>query len=209
MGRRVRVLAGLGALAEVVVFVLVAGWIGLGWTLLAAAATTVLGAVLLARQGTRALAELRERMKDPAAPRSGPVPGRPPGRALGDAGLVAAGGLLMVLPGFLGDLVGLLCLLPPTRPLVRALLGRSLASRLPVALRGPVPVRSSRVEGVPSAARPYRAGPFGATASRRAGRGPVIEGEVIEGEVIEGEVVEGEVVEGEVAREEPFPHTPR
>ncbi len=163
MGHRVRVLAGLWALAEVVVFVLVAGWIGVGWTLLATLATTALGWALLARQGARALGELRERARQR----------RPSGRALGDAGLIAVGGVLMVLPGFLGDVVGLLCLLPPTRFLVRGLLGRAVASRLPVGLRGPVRVRSARAE------EPL-GGPFGTGAHASGfGRPLVIEGEVV------------------------------
>ena len=137
-GRRLRLVAGLWALAEVLVFVLVASWIGLGWTILAALATTALGWVLLARQGMRALADLRER----ARTRQGA------GRALGDAGLVGVGGLLMVLPGFLGDLIGLLCLLPGTRGLVRAVLTRLVVSRLPEELRGPVRVRSDRAAEV-------------------------------------------------------------
>jgi UPF0716 protein FxsA len=157
VGRRVRLGAGLLALAEVVVFVLVAGWIGVGWTLLATLATSALGWALLARQGTRALTELRER--------------RPSGRAVGDAGLIAVGGLLMVLPGFIGDLAGLLCLLPPTRFVVRGLLARVLVTRLPVELRGPVRVRSRRAEGV-------RHGSSGSTASGF-GRPLVIEGEVV------------------------------
>ncbi len=136
-GRRVRLLAGLWALAEVVVFVLVAGWIGVGWTVLAALATTVLGWTLLARQGTRALTELAARAREH----------RPAGRAAGDAGLVVVGGALMVLPGFLGDVVGLLCLLPVTRPLVRAAVGRGVASRLGVVTAGPVRVHSARVPG--------------------------------------------------------------
>jgi UPF0716 protein FxsA len=160
----VRVLVGLWALAEVVVLVLVASWIGVGWTVLATLATTVLGWALLARQGSRALAELRERARERRAP----------GRALGDAGLIAVGGLLMVLPGFLGDLVGLLCLLPPTRFLVRGLLGRTVAARLPVGLRGPVRVRSARAEG-----------PFGSGAHASGfGRPLVIEGEVVRDEPV-------------------------
>ena len=163
MGHRVRVLAGLWAMAEIVVLVLVAAWIGVGWTLLAALASSALGWVLLARQGTRALAELRERARER----------RDPGRALGDAGLIAVGGVLMVLPGFLGDVVGLLCLLPPTRFLVRGLLGRTVASRLPVGLRGPVRVRSARAEGP-------LGGPFGSGAHASGfGRPLVIEGEVV------------------------------
>jgi UPF0716 protein FxsA len=137
-GRRLRLLAGLWALAEVLVFVLVASWIGLGWTILAALATSTLGWMLLARQGMRALTDLRER----ARTRQGA------GRALGDAGLVAVGGLLMVLPGFIGDVLGLLCLLPGTRGLVRVVLTRLVVGRLPDAVRGPVQVGSTRVAAV-------------------------------------------------------------
>jgi UPF0716 protein FxsA len=155
---RLRTAIGLGALAEVVVLVLVATWIGLGWTVLATLATSALGWLLLARQGTRALGELRQRAEEHRAP----------GRALGDAGLVALGGLLMVLPGFLGDLLGLLCLLPVTRALPRALIARVVVARLPDALRGPVRVRSVRTEGVSGPERPFRTGP----ATR------VIEGEI-------------------------------
>jgi UPF0716 protein FxsA len=139
VGRRVRVVAGLLVLAELVVFVLVAQWIGVGWTILATLATSVLGWMLLARQGTRALAELRERARTR----------RSPGAELGNAGLVAAGGLLMVLPGFIGDLIGLLCLLPGSRNLVRAGLSRLVAARLPVGLRPPVRVESVRTAEVP------------------------------------------------------------
>ena len=141
VGRRVRMVAGLLVLAELVVYVLVAQWIGLGWTILATLATSVLGWMLLARQGTRALADLRERARSR----------RSPGTELGNAGLVAAGGLLMVLPGFIGDVVGLLCLLPGTRSLVRGALTRLVLARLPAGLRPPVRVDSVRTAEVPPA----------------------------------------------------------
>jgi len=155
---RLRSVIGLGAFAEVVVYVLVVSWVGLGWTLLATVATSALGGLLLARQGRAALGELRLRAQEHRAP----------GRALGDAGLVALGGLLMVLPGFVGDLLGLLCLLPFTRALPRALAARLLLRNLPDRLRGPVRVRSVRTEPVTGPAQPFRTGP----ATR------VIEGEV-------------------------------
>ncbi|TKJ33128.1 FxsA family protein [Blastococcus sp. CCUG 61487] len=158
VGRRLRIAAALLAIAEVVVFVLVANWIGVGATILATLATTALGWFLLARQGTRALGELRENARTR----------RPSGRAIGDAGLVAVGGLLMVLPGFLGDLIGLLCLLPGTRSVVRGALARLISSRLPVGMRPPVRVDSVRTAETPrpdDAARP----PL------------VIEGEVVRG----------------------------
>ena len=135
---RMRLLAALAVVAELAVFFAVVTWIGIGWTLLAVLATSALGLLLLARQGVRALTELRDRARSR----------QPAGRELGDAGLVAVGGLLMVLPGFLGDLVGLLCLLPLTRPLVRGLVARLVVGRLPVALRPPVRARSVRVEQV-------------------------------------------------------------
>jgi len=59
--QRLRVGVGLVALAELVIFLLVAAWIGLGWTILATLFTGMLGWILLARQGTRALTDLRER----------------------------------------------------------------------------------------------------------------------------------------------------
>jgi UPF0716 protein FxsA len=138
VGRRLRTVLGLVVLAELVVFVLVAGWIGVGWTILAVLGTSALGAVLLGRQGTKALQDVRERARTR----------RPAGRELGNAGLAAIGGLLMLLPGFLTDLVGLLCLLPGTRDVVRVLLLRTVYTRLPDRMRGPVKVRSARVEEV-------------------------------------------------------------
>ena len=164
MGHRVRVLAGLWALAEVVVFVLVASWIGVGATVLAALATTVLGWVLMARQLTDLAAPLRSQAH------GGPLQR---GRTIGDGGLVAVGGALMVLRGFLGDVVGLLCLLPPTRPLVRTVVGRGLAARLGLVATGPVRVRSARVPGATAT---------GATAA--GARVRVIEGEVA-GDVVD------------------------
>ena len=155
VGRRVRMVTGLLVLAELVIYVLVAQWIGVGWTILATLATSALGWALLARQGTRALADLRERARTR----------RSPGAELGNAGLVAAGGLLMVLPGFLSDLIGLLCLLPATRPLVRGALTRLVVARLPVGMRPPVRVESVRTAEVPPAEAP----PL------------VIEGEVVRG----------------------------
>lgn len=163
MGRRLRLAIGLSGLIEIVGFILVSSWIGLGWTILLTLATSALGLALLARQGVRALAELQERARSR----------RPAGRELGDAGLIAVGGLLMVLPGFVGDLVGLLCLLPVTRPLLRAGLARLAFSRLPGHLRPPVRVGSVRTVTVEPA---VRVGPFG-------GYGPV-EPLVIEGEVV-------------------------
>ena len=156
-----RLLVGLAVLAELAVLIVVAGWIGIGWTLLATLATSAVGWLLLARQGMRALTDLRDRARSR----------QPAGRELGDAGLVAVGGLLMVLPGFLGDLLGLLCLLPLTRGLVRGVIAGFVVGRLPVALRPPLRARSVRVEQVGDS-------PRSGSGSTRA-TPMVIEGEVV------------------------------
>ena len=70
--------------------------------------------------------------------------GRSPGREVLDGALVLIGGLLLIVPGFISDVLGVLALLPPTRALLRRQLARNLQSRLVV--------RATRFTG---AARPY------------------------------------------------------
>jgi UPF0716 protein FxsA len=68
--------------------------------------------------------------------------GRPPGREVIDGALVLAGGVLLIVPGFITDAFGLLLLLPPTRALARRGITRNFQSRLVVAatgFRGPPP----------------------------------------------------------------------
>ncbi|HTU95580.1 MAG TPA: FxsA family protein [Solirubrobacteraceae bacterium] len=58
--------------------------------------------------------------------------GRPPGREVIDGALVLAGGFLIMVPGFITDVVGL-ALLAPTRKLAREVIARNFQSRLVVA----------------------------------------------------------------------------
>jgi UPF0716 protein FxsA len=129
----VPILAGLVLLVvvEIVVAGLVASWLGLGWTLLALLGLSLLGAVLLRRQGARAWRAFSTAVAE----------GRPPGREALDGVLVLVGALLVVLPGFVSDVLGLLCLLPPTRRLLgRALVGWALTRGRSTIVR----VRSTR-----------------------------------------------------------------
>ena len=59
--------------------------------------------------------------------------GRPPGREVVDAALVLAGGVLIMVPGFITDGIGLLLVLAPSRALARGALIRNFQSRLVVA----------------------------------------------------------------------------
>ena len=58
--------------------------------------------------------------------------GRSPGREVLDGALVLFGGVLLIIPGFISDALGLLALFPPTRALLRRPLARNLQSRLVV-----------------------------------------------------------------------------
>lgn len=98
--------------AEIAALIWVAQTIG-WWTLALLVSTTVLGALLLQREWSKAWAGLSESL------RTGQLP---PGRTA-DAALVMLGGVLLIMPGFLTDVVGLLLLLPFTRPLVRSAIG--------------------------------------------------------------------------------------
>lgn len=100
-------------LAEIAALIWVSQQLG-WWTLAILFATTLLGAFLLQREWRRAWGNLSESLRTGALP---------PGGAA-EAVLVVIGGVLLILPGFITDLIGLLLLLPFTRPLVRAGLGR-------------------------------------------------------------------------------------
>ncbi|HEX3689000.1 MAG TPA: FxsA family protein [Solirubrobacteraceae bacterium] len=59
--------------------------------------------------------------------------GRPPGREVIDGALVLAGGILLIVPGFITDIFGLLLLLSPTRSVARGAITRNFQSRVVVA----------------------------------------------------------------------------
>ncbi len=82
---------------------------------------SLVGAALLRREGARTLGAFAEAVRTR----------RPPHRELVDGMLIATAGVLIVLPGFVSDLVGLLLLLPPTRALVRQRMLRSASLHTP------------------------------------------------------------------------------
>ncbi len=129
MGRRAGLVAGgLVALAilEIVGFVLVAHWIGVGWTILLVLATSLLGSWLLRREGLRAWRAFRAVAES----------GRPPGAEVSRGLLGLGGALLLAVPGFLTDLVGLALLLPPVRAAAGMGVQRAVQRRVPSAVAG-------------------------------------------------------------------------
>lgn len=118
--KAVRPMIGLGALvlivAEIAGVVWVASAIG-WWTVALMLASTALGLYLLQREWRKEWDSLVR------AVTSGEIPAG----QMADATLVLLGGVLLVMPGFLSDIVGLVLLLPFTRPFVRAFVAWGLA----------------------------------------------------------------------------------
>ena len=61
-----------------------------------------------------------------------------PAREVADGVLVIFGGALLLTPGFLTDIFGLLFLLPPTRALIRRLFMREAMRRITLSMSGAV-----------------------------------------------------------------------
>lgn len=95
-------------LIEIAGFALVGSLVGVLPTVALVVATTVLGAVLLRVQGLGALTRIRATME------AGGAPGRDVVHGL----MIALAGLLLVIPGFFTDALGLLLFIPPLRELV-------------------------------------------------------------------------------------------
>lgn len=96
-------------LLELFVILQVAHVIG-GWeTIALLVMESVIGAWLIKRQGIAVMAKIAEAVHE----------GRMPGKELVDGFLILVAGALMLAPGFIGDVIGFLLLIPPTRALVR------------------------------------------------------------------------------------------
>jgi UPF0716 protein FxsA len=159
---------------EIYVIIQVGAVIG-GWqTAALLLAESLLGAWIVRREGRRAWRTLQETF----------TRGVMPDRELADAALVLAGGVLLLTPGFVTDVLGFAFVLPFTRPLVRRLLAAYAARRLRAA------EHRMTVQGLdgmfgPGTDLPRTGGPAGfppragTTTGRPPAGGPVIPGEVI------------------------------
>lgn len=109
----------LWAIAEVFVVVKVADAIGALATILLLIASWPIGTWALRSQGTAAWRRLTTAIQQ----------GRTPAIEVVDGALVLLGGSLLIVPGFITDLLAIL-LLAPTRGLLRPMLVRHVQSRL-------------------------------------------------------------------------------
>jgi UPF0716 protein FxsA len=124
-------------LIEIAGFVLIGPYLGVGGTLAEIILSGMLGMAIIRRQGFETLVRLR------AAANAGetPLP------VAADGGAQVLAGLLLTVPGFFTDAIGLLLLIPPIRALAVAWSLRWLArSGARVHVGQPGPVRSSVIE---------------------------------------------------------------
>jgi UPF0716 protein FxsA len=105
---RISLALTLWFVAEALALAFIVQWIGVGGAILLGIATSVLGASLLKRVGTSALTELRR-----SAGSGGPSVFQ--GNVALDGTLSAIGALLLLLPGFLTDMLGLALATPALR----------------------------------------------------------------------------------------------
>jgi UPF0716 protein FxsA len=105
-------------IAELWLIVTVASEIGVLNTIGALILISVLGAWLLKQQGLATWARLQSAL----------ARGEMPAKEVTDGALILFGGALLLTPGFITDVVGLILLLPPSRAVVKRLFRRTLGA---------------------------------------------------------------------------------
>ena len=123
-------------LIEIALFIQIGGWLTLWPTLGIVLGTAVVGSWLLRWQGSQVLRDLQQEMQSLGNPLS----------SLAHGALVLVGGVMMILPGFFTDSLGILLMLPPVRRVViRLILARVSAKTLGGFSYGPPKTRDPEV----------------------------------------------------------------
>jgi UPF0716 protein FxsA len=122
-------------IAELAIIIQVGQAIGVWWTIALLVADSILGSLLMRSQGRIAWRRFTEAVSS----------NRVPAREVADGVLVIFGGALLLTPGFLSDIFGLLFLLPPTRAVIRRVFLRQAMKRITVSMAGvTMPPRDGR-----------------------------------------------------------------
>ncbi len=130
-------------IAELAVIIQVGETIGVWWTIALLIADSILGSLLMRSQGRAAWRRFNQALGA----------GRVPAREVADGVLVIFGGALLLTPGFITDIVGLLFLLPPTRAVIRRVFLRQTLKRITISMAGvQVPRDARRADDVEGSA---------------------------------------------------------
>jgi UPF0716 protein FxsA len=127
-------------IAELALLIQVGQVIGVWWTIALLIADALLGSWLLRSQGRAAWRRFNEALAE----------GRIPHREVVDGVLVIFGGVLLLTPGFITDIFGVLFLFPPTRVLMRRVLVRRGALNLMMSMPGTAEPAGPSRNGRPS-----------------------------------------------------------
>jgi UPF0716 protein FxsA len=121
-------------IAELAIIIQVGELLGVWWTIALLVIDSILGSLLMRAQGRAAWRRFTVAVQS----------GRPPAREVADGVLIIFGGALLLTPGFISDVAGLLFLLPPTRALIRRLFLRRAMAQIAASMAagGPVPPRT-------------------------------------------------------------------
>ena len=111
-------------IAELALIIQVGQAIGVWWTIALLIADSVLGSLLMRSQGRAVWRRFNAVLRS----------GRAPAREVADGVLVIFGGALLLTPGFITDVFGVLFLLPPTRALIRRVFLRQAMRRITVTM---------------------------------------------------------------------------
>jgi UPF0716 protein FxsA len=107
-------------IVELYVIIQIGGLIGIWPTIALLLADAILGSMLLRQQGRSAWRRFNAALAER----------RFPALEVADGLLIAIGGTLLLTPGFITDIVGLLFLIPPTRAIVRRMLKGIVGKRI-------------------------------------------------------------------------------
>src|SRR3954452_13488860 len=99
----------VGTVVEIFVLIAIGSAIGVLPTIALVLVATVVGVMLLRREGTKALTAFRDKVRAGQAPQAEVL----------DGFLIAVAAVLIILPGFISDLLAIVLLFPPTRRMLR------------------------------------------------------------------------------------------
>ena len=106
--------------AEIYVIVLLTRYWGIWLTLGLMFGTALVGVILARHEGLRVLRRMQEQLAH----------GEPPTNSMVDSVLILMAGALLIVPGFITDVAGILLILPPSRAVVRFFVKRWVRAKM-------------------------------------------------------------------------------